>query len=322
MGGMVVVAAVVVLGGDRDADRGVDVARATLIAFDTTTTAATPGSTGDDGADEQAGVLAIRAAGSLDTVAVALAVGDGFLITSTAALSGHRELVVVIGSRLEDASVVGHDDRTDVSVIHVDAELVPAASAGDATTPAAGDEVTFIGPDGSPRPQTVAEPVASAALRDGTALVGVMTLEGPLDGVAPWTPALDEHGAIVGIAGATAAETPAAVVPIALARGVADEIIDEGAASHPVIGVTARDVTGGAGALVAALDADGPAAAGGIEPGDIIVAVGGTRVASAAEMVATLREHEPGDRIAIEVARAGGQVDCEVELESALDPAA
>lgn len=60
------------------------------------------------------------------------------------------------------------------------------------------------------------------------------------------------------------------------------------------------------GVLVYALAPDGPAAKAGIRPGDVLTAVGGQKVASVEELFAALRQHDPGEGVAISYVRDGG----------------
>ncbi len=223
------------------------------------------------------------------------------------------------------AVVIGYDRHTDVSVIRIDGEIDPLET-DDGAEPRAGDRVALVDPTGPDESRVVREPVSTSAVRDGDSLIGVIRLDRPLGDALPGAPALDRHGDVVGIATATADDAPAAVIPIGIARAVADEIIDLGAAAHPLMGVTARDArpdeNAALGAFVTAVDAEGPAAAGGVEAGDVIVSVGGIPVASLTELVVALREHEPGETVAVTVDRDGRPVDCSVVLGSVLEAAA
>jgi putative serine protease PepD len=129
-------------------------------------------------------------------------------------------------------------------------------------------------------------------------------------------------GTVVGMIAATAPEAPAAVVPIDTVREVAEEIIAEGRASHPWIGLTVRDLepdereAGRVGARVTEVSDDGPARVGGIAVGDVIVMIDTVPVDSSTAFVAALRTHEPGDTVEVVVRRGDDAVPCTVVLDS------
>ena len=273
----------------------------------------------------QAGTATVLSDHGTETLALALVVRDGFLITSGRALKGRTEVLVAWGDNVEMATVIGYDALTDVSVIRLDAAVLPA-SGPDAGALQPGDMIALVNPEGASEPRMVVDPMSTSSSSDGVDLIGIVELDRSLGNLPPGAPAVDEHGAVVGIASATAEYAPAAVVPIEVARDVADQIIEFGEASHPRIGITARDITeaddvSAEGAYVAAVDPDGAAAAGGMELGDVIVSIQGTAVTSMAEMIGALRSHDPGDVIKIVVHRGNRLVDCTVDLGSHLDAA-
>jgi putative serine protease PepD len=159
----------------------------------------------------------------------------------------------------------------------------------------------------------VAEEATTTVARDGQQLVGVVALDGELGSTPPGSPAVDETGAVVGLTTATA-DAAVAVVPIELASTVADELISSGSADHPRLGVSFTDDSAVAGALVAKVHDDGPAASGGVLPGDVVIELAGVEVDSMAKTIATLRTHRPGEVIEVIVHRDGIPVECHVKL--------
>jgi serine protease Do len=68
--------------------------------------------------------------------------------------------------------------------------------------------------------------------------------------------------------------------------------------------------------VVAAVEEDGPAAAAGLRPGDVVVRAGGRDVRSVEDVLSALRGRARGDRLAIVVARRGERRTLDVELGS------
>jgi membrane-associated protease RseP (regulator of RpoE activity) len=84
-----------------------------------------------------------------------------------------------------------------------------------------------------------------------------------------------------------------------------------------VLGVGVEDSSDPDGAEVVEVSAGSPADDAGLETGDVVTAVDGDDVGSAAELAQTVRSHEPGDEITVTYQRDGDEVDAEVTLASA-----
>jgi S1-C subfamily serine protease len=254
-----------------------------------------------------------------EPLAGAVLVRDGYVATSGAALAGATDVTVTWGDTTAPGVVVGHDHDTDISVIRVDG-ATPTSDHTDAPV-TTGDTVRLPSDDGTHDDLEVVAAPSASALANGEPLVGIVELDRRLGDVPPGSPAFDDEGDIVGITTATASSAPAALVPIDLAREVADDIIDTGEASHPRLGVVARDPDGAlpAGSLITAVDPDGPASAAGVLEGDVLVRIDDHDIDSMAAMVATLRSYEPGEVIALTLWRSDGEFGCLVALASSLD---
>ncbi len=258
----------------------------------------------------------VRATEGSATLAGAVAVrDDGYLLTSGRALEGRTRLLIHTADGVViEAELVGYDPVTDLSVLHADTDLEPAMIAAEPADD--GDVVAMLNPDGDSRRQIVVDQAAASTAVDGDHLVGLLALDGAIGDVPPGSPVIDHTGAVVGITTATSEGAPVAVVPIELAAQIATELIEAGVADHPRIGVTARDTESdpASGALISSVEPTGPADLAGIVDDDVIVEIEGDTIESMADMVASLRRHEPGDIIEILIARDDEIVSCLVEL--------
>ena len=131
---------------------------------------------------------------------------------------------------------------------------------------------------------------------------------------------VDASGQVLGISVAYVPPQQGAVsvgfaIPAATATRVADELLEHGRVRHAYLGLQPAQLTSEiarelhvtvGGVLVYALAPDGPAAKAGIRPGDVLTAVGGQKVASVEELFAALRQHDPGEGVAISYVRDGG----------------
>jgi S1-C subfamily serine protease len=130
---------------------------------------------------------------------------------------------------------------------------------------------------------------------------------------------VDDGGRVLGISVAYVPPQQGAVavgfaIPAATATRVADELLEHGRARHAYLGLqpatltpdVARDLrVPGGGVLVYALAPQGPAAQAGIRPGDVLTAIGGRKFVSVEGLFAALRQHDPGERVAISYVRNG-----------------
>jgi serine protease Do len=144
-------------------------------------------------------------------------------------------------------------------------------------------------------------------------------------------PLIDLNGQVIGVNSAIASPTGyfsgyGFAIPINIAHSVADDLIRHGEVRRPQLGVGVRDVSDEdrdafnlpdlSGALVSEVTPDKPAAAAGIELGDVIVAVDGTRIAESGRLIELLNNtYDPGDRIALEVIRNGDHRTFNVRLD-------
>ncbi len=105
-------------------------------------------------------------------------------------------------------------------------------------------------------------------------------------------------------------------IPIDTVKRISDEIITTGSSSTPVIGVSLDTSFTGEGARVGDVTVGGGAEAAGVQSGDVITAVDGTKVADSTELVVKVRAHAPGDTLTLTVDRDGQSVDLPVTLGS------
>ena len=88
---------------------------------------------------------------------------------------------------------------------------------------------------------------------------------------------------------------------------------DTGKVSHAYLGVQAQ-AADGAGARIAQLTSDGPAADAGLQAGDVVTSLGGKPVEDASTLTSLVDEHKPGDSVEVKVKRDGGEKTLTVKL--------
>jgi putative serine protease PepD len=114
-------------------------------------------------------------------------------------------------------------------------------------------------------------------------------------------------------------------IPIDQAKRVAQEIMDGGTASKPVLGVQGGDSAPSAaesGARIAAVQAGSPAAQAGLAVGDVVTKVGDARVEDFSDLIARIGSYAPGQQVTLTVGSGGADRQIQVTLGSRPDQAA
>ncbi|MFE9093846.1 trypsin-like peptidase domain-containing protein [Streptomyces sp. NPDC007264] len=253
------------------------------------------------------------------------------------AADGGRISVTFNGGETAKATVVGRDSGYDLAVVKVGgvSGLRPMPL-GNSDNVQVGDPVVAIGAPFD-LAGTVTSGIISAKERPITAggekgdgsdvsYVDALQTDAPINPGNSGGPLLDAKGRVVGINSAIRSADSASdqggqagsiglgfAIPVNQAKRVAEELINTGRATHPVIGVTLDMDYSGDGARVGAKGTDGgsavtrggPGDKAGIEPGDVITDVDGVRVHSGEELIVRTRAHRPGDRLELTVSRDG-----------------
>ncbi|MGW5900870.1 trypsin-like peptidase domain-containing protein [Streptomyces althioticus] len=237
-----------------------------------------------------------------------------------------------------EATVVGRDSGYDLAVVRVKGVrgLTPLPL-GNSDNVQVGDPVVAIGAPFD-LAGTVTSGIISARERPITAggedgdgsdvsYVDALQTDAPINPGNSGGPLLDGKGRVVGInsairsadggldpeGGQSGSIGLGFAIPINQGKRVAEELIEHGKATHPVIGITLDMAYSGDGARVAAEGGDGgppvstggPGAKAGIRPGDVITEVDGRPVRSGEELIVKTRAHRPGDRLELTLERNG-----------------
>ncbi|MDG9716463.1 S1C family serine protease [Streptomyces sp. DH24] len=236
------------------------------------------------------------------------------------------------------ARVVGRDSGYDLAVVRVSGVkgLTPMPL-GNSDNVRVGDPVVAIGAPFD-LAGTVTSGIISAKQRPITAggekgdgsdvsYVDALQTDAPINPGNSGGPLLDAQGRVIGINSAIRSADSGAeleggqsgsiglgfAIPINQGKRVAEELINTGRATHPVIGITLDMNYSGDGARVGtkgndggpAVTPGGPGAKAGIKAGDVITEVDGQRVHSGEELIVKTRAHRPGDRLELTLTRGG-----------------
>jgi serine protease Do len=259
---------------------------------------------------------------------------EGYILTNDHVVSGASDVEVFTQDKKKfKAKVIGTDARTDVAVLKIDANGLPALTLGDSSKLKVGDLVFAIG-DPFGVGETATMGIVSAT---GRGLGGALEhYEDFIQTDAAINPGnsggamLDLHGDLVGIntaiitGGSGGNQGVGFAIPIDMARGVMDQIVGHGKVVRGQLGVAIQSVDAdmakafglkqGGGALVSDVTAGSPAAKAGIERGDIILALNGQAVQGPDDLSVHISEMAPGTTADLKIARNGQTRDVTVTL--------
>jgi S1-C subfamily serine protease len=253
---------------------------------------------------------------------------DGFLLTNSHVVSGASQVEVTLadGARV-GARLVGDDPDTDLALVRIDASGLVPISRGDSRALRVGQLVIALGsPYGFQA--TVTAGVVSAVGRSlrgrsGRLIDGVVQTDAALNPGSSGGPLVDHRGAAVGVN--TAAILPGQgisfAIPLHTAERVAAALIREGRVRRARIGLAGQTVPlprvlvrehrlgAATGVRVLSVEPGERAAAAGVRPDDVIVGLGGEKVADVDDLQRLLGETAVGRPLALDLLRSGRRLE-------------
>jgi Do/DeqQ family serine protease len=257
---------------------------------------------------------------------------SGYVLTNHHVVEAADEIEIALhdGKKLL-AKVVGNDPETDLAVLRLDAESLPAITFGSSDALKVGDVVLAIGnPFGVG--QTVTGGIVSALGRTG---LGINTFENFIQTDAAINPGnsggalVDAGGNLVGINTAIFSRSGGSMgigfaIPVSTAKMVLEQIVKNGSVTRGWIGVEVQEITppvaesfklGSArGALIAGVLRGGPADKAGVKPGDVLVEVEGKPVADPTSMLNMIAALAPGNSARLKLKRQGKDVEANITV--------
>ena len=225
-----------------------------------------------------------------------------------------------------DATVVGVDASTDLAVIDVDApsSAFTPLTLADSSALQVGQEVVAIGsPFGLEN--TVTSGIVSALDRsmeapNGYTINGAIQTDAAINHGNSGGPLLDLEGRVVGVNSQIESDSGGNdgvgfAVPSNTVKSIVSQLVAGGTVEHAYLGVgLTQTQSGAAGAEVSEVRSGAPAAAAGLQAGDVITSVDGDSVASVQELQSAIETRKPGDTVKIGFDRDGADRTVSVEL--------
>src|SRR5437870_1514621 len=270
----------------------------------------------------------------------ASSLGSGVIVSTTGyVLTNHHvveaadeiEVTLADGKKLL-AKVVGNDPDTDLAVLRVDADKLPAITFGSSDSLRVGDVVLAIGsPFGFS--QSVTSGIVSALGRTG---LGINTFENFIQTDAAINPGnsggplIDATGNLVGVNTAIFSSRAGGsmgigfAIPVSTAKMVLEQIVKSGSVTRGWIGVELQELTPpiaeslrlatARGALVGGVLRGGPADKAGVKPGDVVIEIQGKPVADSVGLLNLVAALAPGQSAKLKLKRQGQDVDASITV--------
>jgi putative serine protease PepD len=262
---------------------------------------------------------------------------DGYILTNNhvvaAAITTGTITVLFSDGKSAEAKIIGRDDSYDLAVVRVDRRDLPVLALGVSSTVVVGDPVIAVGaPLGLDSTVTsgivsaLNRPVTAGGAGDSTAsFINAIQTDAAINPGNSGGPLLDMAGRVIGVNSAIArvasSDTPFGgqsgnigvgfAIPSDQVRKTAEQLIANGKATHPVIGVMIDTVYSGEGVRIATASKNGtppitkggPADKAGLKPGDVILKFAGRVVTDPDEFVVAIRAKSAGDEVELTVRR-------------------
>ncbi|MFO8082423.1 MAG: trypsin-like peptidase domain-containing protein [Armatimonadota bacterium] len=246
---------------------------------------------------------------------------EGHIATNNHVIKGASEITVTLADEREfAATVIGADPATDLAVVKIDADGLSYLNWGDSSGLSVGEWVVAIGsPFGLAR--TVTSGIVSATGRTDIGIIGYEDLIQTDAAINPGNsggPLVNLHGELVGINTAIASKTGTYAgvgfaVPGNMARSVIRQLIEQGRVVRGWVGIVPRELSPALirryapaatrGVFVEAVYRRHPAAAGGVQPGDVITHFAGEEITSVNQLGRRVADAEIGSEVEIGVIR-------------------
>jgi serine protease Do len=277
---------------------------------------------------------------------------DGYIVTNNHVVEGADFISVrLYDKRVLRARLVGRDPFTDIALLKVEAQSLPALQFGDSDGANVGEWVLAIGNPGfgeantldftvtsgiisaKGRPLQVLDPVSGTDALDRFAIEDFIQTDAAINPGNSGGPLLNVQGDVVGMNTAIASSTGynqgyAFAIPANLVQRVIRDLAQHGHVRRPLLGVSIQDISQEdaevfklpeiSGVLVEDFSPDdSPARTGGLERGDVIVGLDGKKIERVGQLQRLIADHAPGELVDLRVVRYGTPRNFKIKLTEA-----
>ena len=263
---------------------------------------------------------------------------DGLILTNAHVVDGSDQVTVTLkDGRSFEGEVMGTDSLTDVAVIKIEAEELPAVTFADSEELQPGEWAIAIGnPLGLDN--TVTTGIVSATGRSSSQVgvsdkrVSFIQTDAAINPGNSGGPLLNAKGEVIGINTAIIqrAQGLGFAIPINTAQNIAEELIAKGKVDHSFLGIQMAQITpqlkeqlksqtnfglnADQGVLIVDVVPNSPAEKAGLKPGDVINTIAEQKVTETDEVQQVVAKTKVGEKLTLGLQRDDKQVDIKVKV--------
>lgn len=255
---------------------------------------------------------------------------DGYIVTNNHVVEGGDSIAVTLDDgETYAAELIGTDVKSDIAVLKIDAQNLPAAEFGDSSQVEVGEAAIAIGnPLGLNG--TVTAGIISAVNREiqvGSSNMVLLQTDASINPGNSGGALLNEYGQVIGVNSAKISSEDSEglgfAIPSNTVGPIVEELIDRGYVSgRPLTGISGRNVSAltaafyniPQGILVDQVAPESDAAAKGLTAGDVIIGVDDIRVENISDACTLRDEHKAGDTMKLTFYRQGFTHEINIQL--------
>ncbi len=247
---------------------------------------------------------------------------DGYIVTNNHVVDGADELTVTLNDNKEySARIIGADKTTDLALIKIDGKNLPAIKLADSDLVKVGEWVLAIGnPLGLNNTVTAGIISAKARTLGANSVESFIQTDAAINAGNSGGALVNTRGELVGINAMLYSQTGSYsgygfAIPTSMMNKVVADLKQYGTVQRAMIGIMGQDVKTYVdlkkeedvvvdlgtmeGVYVAKVVEDGAAADAGIEQGDVITEIDGTKVTKFGDLTGIIALKRPGDKVSI-----------------------
>ena len=260
---------------------------------------------------------------------------DGYIVTNNHVVEGADEVEVTFNNKVKKtATIIGTDPTTDLALIKVDASDLEYLTFGDSDNVRIGEWVLAVGNPFN-LTSTVTAGIVSAKARnlsilgEGTSVESFIQTDAAVNPGNSGGALVNTKGELVGINAAIASHTGSYegysfAIPSNIVRKVVDDLLLYGETQRGYLGIYPAELTQELaqkeglenieGVYVAEITEGGAAKLAGVQKGDVVTSINGKKVNTVTQLMETVRQYRPGDKLDLEVNRNGRHQHYELTL--------
>lgn len=257
---------------------------------------------------------------------------DGYIITNQHVVDGATELIVTLHDGTEyKGRILGQDTKTDLAVVKVEANNLPAAKFGNSDNLMVGELAVAIGnPAGEEFSGTVTAGIISAlnrSLNVGEKKMKLIQTDAAINPGNSGGALVNQYSEVIGINSVKLSspqiEGMGFAIPINDALPIINELIQNGYVKRPWIGIGISNITEyiskqynlPVGVYIGKIYYGSPAEKAGLKPDDVIVKIDEVKVETIEDLSHIIEKHKAGDVIRLTIYRDSKYMDIDITLD-------